>query len=372
MRHTTRPLLLSSLLLALLPQSLAQSTSSGVLQTPNSPLPACASSCQILQQAATACGGLTASSQNIWVCFCQSAYLTTLYQSGEGTCADTCATSAERDTLRVWYNQECGTDKGFSEHQGQGQGQGTTTVVLASTSSSAAAGATGTSGSGTGGTSGGSVTSGISQGQSGGWFKLHWKWILMLILLFVLLLLIALAAVWWKRRHDRKQDLISSSFNPGITSRSVPGPGHSAGPGPGAGPGYGDGRGPEMGMADPGHHGSGSVLGFDGGTPQRGAGAGVQGGAAAGMAAGSASGRHTPTRTRDAFMPYGYGYARSESRHASQSYVDQSDTITSVGDSARGAEAGRGVGESGYAGEVAEGSAKKGKGRVLVRERDAR
>nr|OQO32588.1 hypothetical protein B0A51_00152 [Rachicladosporium sp. CCFEE 5018] len=359
MRHPTLPLLLSSLLLALLPSTLAQS--SGVLQSPNSPLPSCASSCGILQQAATACGGLTASSQNIWVCFCQSAYLTTLYQSGEGICADTCATAAERDTLRVWYTGECGTDKGFSEHAGQGQGggngQGTTTVVITSTSSSAA-GAAATSG--TGGTSGGSVTSGISQGQSGGWFKLHWKWILMLILLFVLLLLIALAAVWWKRRHDRKQDLVTSSFNPGITSRSVPGAGVA--PGQYAG----DGRGPEMGEAQ--HHASGSMLGFDGASPAGGAG----GGAAAGMAAGSASGRHTPTRTRDAFMPYGYGYARSESRPASQSYVDQSDTIQSVGESGRGGEGGRGGVEGGYAGEVAEGGGKKGKGRVLVRERDAR
>ncbi|OQN96265.1 hypothetical protein B0A48_17827 [Cryoendolithus antarcticus] len=363
MRYPTRPLLLSTALIALLPTALAQS--SGVLQSPNSPLPSCASSCGILQQAATACGGLTASSQNIWVCFCQSAYLTTLYQSGEGICADTCATAAERDTLRVWYNGECGTDKGFSEHaaQGQGQGQGTTTVVVTSTSTSAG-GAAATSG--TGGTSGGSVTSGVSQGQSGGWFKLHWKWILMLILLFVLLLLIALIAVWWKRRHDRKQDLVTSSFNPGITSRSVPGPGSA--PGQYAG----DGRGPEMGMADPGHQSSGSMPGFDGASPPGGAGSGVLAGTAAGAVGGS--GRHTPTRTRDAFMPYGYGYARSESRPASQSYVDQSDTIAFVGESGRGGEGGRGGGESGYAAETTEtgGSEKKGKGRVLVRERDAR
>ncbi|OQN96637.1 hypothetical protein B0A48_17277 [Cryoendolithus antarcticus] len=351
MRHPTIPLLFTSALLALFPSTLAQS--SGVLQSPNSPLPSCASSCGILQQAATACGGLTASSQNIWVCFCQSTYLTTLYQSGEGTCADTCATAAQRDTLRVWYKGECGTDKGFSEHAGQGQGggsgQGTTTVVMTSTSTSAG-GAAATSG--TGGTSGGSVTSGISQGQSGGWFKLHWKWILMLILLFVLLLLIALIAVWWKRRHDRKQDLVTSSFNPGITSRSVPRPA----------------QGPEMGEAQ--HHASGSMLGFDGTSAAGGTGGGTLGGAAAGAVGGS--GRHTPTRTRDAYMPYGYGYARSESRPASQSYVDQSDTIQSVAESGRGGEAGRGAGEGAYAGEVVEGSAKKGKGRVLVRERDAR
>lgn len=93
----------------------------------------------------------------------------------------------------------------------------------------------------------------------------------MLIVLAIVLPAIGLLAHWFKRRHDRKRDQITSGFNDGITSRSGP-------------------------MAKPDANNSGV------------AGSGIVEG----------SGRNSPARTRDAFMPYGYGYSRSESRLESQ------------------------------------------------------
>lgn len=96
----------------------------------------------------------------------------------------------------------------------------------------------------------------------------------MCIVLAILLPLIAWLGIWLKRRHDRKRDQISGGFNAGITQRSAP-------------------------MSDPNLNASGI------------AGSGIIDG----------SGRNSPARTRDAFMPYGYGYSRSESRLESKQAV---------------------------------------------------
>lgn len=88
--------------------------------------------------------------------------------------------------------------------------------------------------------------------------------------------LLALLAVYLKRRHDRKRDQAPAVFNEGITSRSLPAQTRDGGVG-------------EMSYVN-----DSSIR------------------VAEGLEAGS--GRNTPTRTRDAFMPYGYGYSRSESR----------------------------------------------------------
>jgi len=97
----------------------------------------------------------------------------------------------------------------------------------------------------------------------------------MLIVIFVGLLLFAIVAVWLKRRHGRKRDQISGGFNAGITSRSAP---MSENPAP----------------ADTSLVNTSMVTSLEAG-----------------------GGRDSPARTREAFMPYGYGYARSESRLAS-------------------------------------------------------
>lgn len=100
----------------------------------------------------------------------------------------------------------------------------------------------------------------------------------MLIVLVVGLSALAAGGVWLKRRHNRKKDQITSGFNEGITTRSTPGLAGSSNPN------------------------DSSFMAAGGGT--------------------TTDGRNTPTRTREAFMPYGYGYARSESRLGSRGEVD--------------------------------------------------
>ena len=132
----------------------------------------------------------------------------------------------------------------------------------------------------------------------------------MLIVLAILLPAIGVGAVFLKRRHDRKMDQIRGGFNAGITERAGP-------------------------MKDPAANQSGSL-------------------AAGGI---SASGRNTPTRTRDAFMPYGYGYSRSESRIGSQSNIHPAERgMTPHNDAEKG--------------EASGAAKKKSKNKVLVRERD--
>jgi hypothetical protein len=83
--------------------------------------------------------------------------------------------------------------------------------------------------------------------------------------------LLAWAGVALKRRHDRKQDRSTGGFNAGITK-------------PGDGAGY---------IGDD----EKNVSRVDMATVPM-----------------ESSGRNSPARTREAFMPYGYGYAKSETR----------------------------------------------------------
>lgn len=95
----------------------------------------------------------------------------------------------------------------------------------------------------------------------------------MVIVLAVALSIIAVLATWLKKRHDRKRDHLNTSFNAGITTRSAPtGPNQTEKP-----------------------TASSSTVPPPVISPNNG-------------------GRNSPARTRDAFMPYGYNYTRSESR----------------------------------------------------------
>ena len=141
----------------------------------------------------------------------------------------------------------------------------------------------------------------------------------MLIVIAFGLLAIALLGLWWKKRHQRKQDQIREGFNSGITTRGAP-----------------------MQASNPNES---SIMSGPGMTETPG------------------SGRDSPVRTREAFMPYGHGYARSESRLASYNTNGRSSPL------ARG---GTPVNELEKAnhGETAESAPSRNKlRRVLVRER---
>lgn len=141
----------------------------------------------------------------------------------------------------------------------------------------------------------------------------------MVVVLAVGLTALALIGLWLKRRHDRKRDQISGGFNAGITERTAP-------------------------MSNPSLNASGAI------------------------ASGGMDGRSSPARTRDAFMPYGYGYNRSESRLGSSHQVqDDRRSPLARGETPMG-EMEKDAGMSTLAPPESEPGRKKSR-RVLVRER---
>lgn len=103
----------------------------------------------------------------------------------------------------------------------------------------------------------------------------------MIIVLAIVLPLISVLGLWLKRRHDRKQDIPRTGFNAGITSH-VGTEGKTADPIPAA-------------------------IGTEAVHPAH-------------------TGRDSPARTREAFMPYGYGYNRSESAMGKVAATDTTTT----------------------------------------------
>lgn len=139
-------------------------------------LPACAQSCTLLNQAAQACGGTASANQAIWACFCQSAYLTTLKSTPNGVCDAFCPDPAQNQQVMSWYQGNCGSDNGASEHADNGSG-GQTTVTLTSTSTSATPSASNTVAAGAAATTTSSPHSQSSnqrKPQEGGWWENHW------------------------------------------------------------------------------------------------------------------------------------------------------------------------------------------------------
>ncbi|PPJ52270.1 hypothetical protein CBER1_10267 [Cercospora berteroae] len=269
----------------------------GVLTNGNSNLPACGQSCPLLVQAAQACSATDVASQSAWVCFCQSAYLVNLRSSATGICDSTC-TGADLQQVSTWYSTNCGSDNGASAHTNAGSGTADNTA--ANGGGNAAGGqttqSTGSSGSsGSSGATGANTLSGVSTGADdpGTWWENHYKWIIMLVVLVIAFPLIAWGAVVLKRRHDRKQDQINGGFNEGITTRPPMSDNNmnsswSA-------------KNREQKLIQSWHRSTASI-------PM----------AAAGP---SGSGRNSPQRTREAFMPAGYGYSRSSSRNDSRQGV---------------------------------------------------
>jgi hypothetical protein len=105
----------------------------------------------------------------------------------------------------------------------------------------------------------------------------------MVIVLAIALSIIAILATWLKKRHDRKRDSPNTSFNEGITTRTAP---------------------TDPALTEKAAASNRSV---------------APAAAAPAFNSSSPSGRNSPARTREAFMPYGYNYTRSESRLASGS-----------------------------------------------------
>lgn len=145
----------------------------GVISNGNSQLPACAQSCPLLVQAAQACTATNTATQSNWACFCQSAYLTTLTSSAVGICDAVCTNPTENAQVSTWYNSNCGSDFGASEHAGDGNAGGAATTdaagaPAATASASSPAAATRSAGSSAGNTSGGATK------HVGTWWEEHY------------------------------------------------------------------------------------------------------------------------------------------------------------------------------------------------------
>ncbi|KAM0703095.1 hypothetical protein Q7P35_009793 [Cladosporium inversicolor] len=204
---------------------------------------------------------------------------TTLKSSPSGICDAFCTDPAQNQQVMTWYQTNCGNDDGASEHPDNGSG-GQTTVVITSTSTSATPAAPTTATRGAAATaSSGSVTGNRKTSEEGSWWDNHWKWIVMVIVLAIALAAIAILAMWLKKRHYRKRDDPNTSFNEGITTRTAP-----------SDPKLGQAEKPEASAHVPPVAPAYNI---------------------------SPNGRNSPIRTREAFMPYGYNYTRSESRLAS-------------------------------------------------------
>jgi hypothetical protein len=136
----------------------------------------------------------------------------------------------------------------------------------------------------------------------------------MVIVVAIGLLILGFGGRWLKKRHDRKQERLSESFNAGITTRGTPVAANNVN---------------DSHVSDMDPNG----------------------------------GRNSPSRTRDAFMPYGYGYTRSESRLGSYNNNDRSSPL------ARGATPVNDLEKAGGMSSVTPEDPNKKSRRVKVRER---
>ena len=81
-----------------------------ILSYGDNALPACAQTCQLLQQAQAACfppAVPTTDQATYQSCFCQSGYLATLRSSPSGTCDAVCPSPGDQRTIQTWYLSTC-------------------------------------------------------------------------------------------------------------------------------------------------------------------------------------------------------------------------------------------------------------------------
>jgi len=173
--------------------------------------PQCALSCETLVAAQNSCLPPEApvSDQSIYTnCFCDSALLTQLHTSPDGTCDANCPAASDRQLLENWYNSFCNsgtttttTTSGTNSATTMSTvtaGVTTEIVLLPSTVTPSSTAASSTSTSNTYTTPEDASTSNSS------WMHTHWRWILMIVIVIAGLVFIAILAVCLKRRHRRK------------------------------------------------------------------------------------------------------------------------------------------------------------------------
>ncbi|GAB7357764.1 hypothetical protein MBLNU459_g0414t1 [Dothideomycetes sp. NU459] len=180
-------------------------------------LPTCAQGCTLLNQAQSACVPPAAPVTNQATyesCFCQSGYLKTLSTSTTGICDTVCGAS-DLAQIQSWYLSNCKDDG--ADVAATAATTSATTTAPATTTADVATSAPTNSGS-----TGESGVTPVTAPEKGSWWSNHWRWVMMVIIIAFGLLAIALIGVLLRRRYHRRQDRITSTFNPGITMRSAP------------------------------------------------------------------------------------------------------------------------------------------------------
>lgn len=130
-------LTISISILVLLPTALAQGESL-LPSSASDSFPACALNCGLLRQAQDSCVPPAApkSDPSIYVtCFCQSDLITSLHNSPNGICDDSCNNPSDLALLQKWFNDFCSSG-------GSVQTSTTTTATSPSTASATSADAT--------------------------------------------------------------------------------------------------------------------------------------------------------------------------------------------------------------------------------------
>ncbi|KAI9668301.1 MAG: hypothetical protein M1821_001121 [Bathelium mastoideum] len=219
-RFTRLPvhLLISALtILTLLPTTSAQQ----LLQYGANELPTCAQGCTLLNQAQSACVPPAAPVTNqatYQSCFCQSAYLRTLYTTPNGVCDAYCGQS-DLVKIQQWYDGLCKS--------------GAAATIPPSSSSSSAPATSSTSAVATV-----SPTTtpmpGLAQDQvNRSWISTHYQWVIFLIVLILAIAFFSFGGVWLKRRLKRRNAARrEGTFNSTVTTATMPGSSGMAGPHP--------------------------------------------------------------------------------------------------------------------------------------------
>jgi hypothetical protein len=136
-----------------------------VPQAASNSFPACALSCTTLLSAQGGCVPPAApvTDQAIYVsCFCQSALLTTLHTSPDGTCDPYCTVESDRQELMAWYNNFCATGGSASVASTSTVAAPQTTIIYITSTAAPTSTATTTSGA-----------SSASSGSNGSWYDAH-------------------------------------------------------------------------------------------------------------------------------------------------------------------------------------------------------
>ncbi|KAF2237678.1 hypothetical protein EV356DRAFT_530001 [Viridothelium virens] len=181
-----------------------------LLQYGTNQLPSCAQGCTLLNQAQSACVPPAAPVTNqaqYQSCFCQSAYLRTLYQSPNGVCDANCGQS-DLVKIQQWYTGLCNS--------------GAAATIPPGTSSTSAPPASSTSAVATA-----SATTTIAppdQNTNKSWISTHYQWVIFLIVLILAIAFFSIGGVWLKRRMKRRRAARRvGTFNSTVTTATMPG-----------------------------------------------------------------------------------------------------------------------------------------------------